>query len=120
MAKKKPEVQIPEGKLKLYDKLVAAFPEVERKGASMPYTSVNGNMFSFLNPEGELALRLPADEREAFLVKYKTKLFTAHGTVMKEYVHVPAALLSKTTELKKHFAVSLAYAASLKKKATKK
>src|SRR5262245_35597433 len=38
----------PEDKLKLYEKLVATNPKVERKGATMPYTSLNGHMFSYL------------------------------------------------------------------------
>jgi hypothetical protein len=35
----------------------------------MPYTSLNGHMFSFLTETGTMALRLPAGEREAFLKK---------------------------------------------------
>jgi hypothetical protein len=53
-------------KLKLYEKLVALNPSVERKGATMPYTSLNGHMFSLLTKEGRLALRLPTEERERF------------------------------------------------------
>jgi hypothetical protein len=34
-------------------------------------------------------MRLPENEREKFLKKYKTKLFEAYGVVMKEYVAVP-------------------------------
>jgi hypothetical protein len=105
-------------KLELYRKLVAANPNVELKGASMPYTSANGNMFSFLTKEGQLALRLPDEEREAFLKKYKTALCEQHGRVMAEYVVVPDALLKKTQELAKHFATSCAYANSLKPKPT--
>ena len=41
-------------RLELYEKLVARLPDVERKGAAMPYTSWNGNMFSFLDKEGKL------------------------------------------------------------------
>ena len=41
---------VPPENLKLYEKLVAMTPGVERKGAAMPYTSVNGQMFSFLTP----------------------------------------------------------------------
>ncbi len=104
--------------LALYEKLVATQPDVERKGAAVPYTSVNGNMFSYLTKDGTLALRLPAGAREAFLAKHKTKLVEAYGIVQKEYVSVPAALLAKTAELKKHFAESYAYASSLKPKAT--
>ena len=40
-------------KLKLYDKLIDTNPNFERKGKTMPYTSVNGHMFSQLNKAGE-------------------------------------------------------------------
>lgn len=109
---------IPAAKLELYEKLVANVPGVDRKGASMPYTSCNGHMFSFLCSPGTMALRLPEPEREAFLRKYKTKLCVQHGHVMKEYVIVPDSLLKKTTELKKHFQQSLDYVRLLKPKPT--
>src|SRR5207253_10899702 len=89
--------------LRLYKKLVATNPAVKRKGATMPYTSVNGHMFSLFTRQGYLALRLPEDQREAFLKKYKTKLTEQYGAVMKEYVDVPEALLKKTPELKPYF-----------------
>ena len=41
--------------LEFYEHLVATQPAVERKGATMPYTSVNGHMFSFLTKEGSVA-----------------------------------------------------------------
>lgn len=103
----------------LYDALVATNPLVERKGAANPYTSLNGNMFSLLH-QGDLALRLPEEEREKFLKKYQTKLFEAYGAVMKEYVKVPGELLAKTGELKKYFDISYAYAKTLRPKPTKK
>ena len=99
-----------------YAKLIATQAGVEQKGATMPYTSVNGHMFSFLTKEGRLALRLPEEEREIFLKKYQAKLCEQHGIVMKEYVEVPEALLAKTGELKKFFGASHAYVASLKPK----
>jgi len=80
----------------LYDKLIATHPEIERKGSANPYTSLNGNMFTMLSPSGVMALRLPEDEREAFLKKHKAKLFEAYGAVMKEYVAVPESLLHNT------------------------
>jgi TfoX/Sxy family transcriptional regulator of competence genes len=111
---------IPAEKITLYEKLLAATPEVERKGADNPYTAVNGNMFSLLlGPEGRLALRLSAGEREKFLRKYKATLFEAYGTVMKEYVAVPDAMLQKTKEPQKYFALSYAYAKMLKAKPSK-
>src|SRR5580704_17520684 len=60
---------VPVEKLELYEKLVATNPRVERKGATVPYTSLNGHMFSYLARTGTLALRLPAGARDAFLKK---------------------------------------------------
>jgi hypothetical protein len=111
---------IPADVLEAYDNLVATQPSVERKGATMPYTSLNGHMFSFLTKAGTLALRLPAKQRDAFLKKYKAKLCEQHGAVLEEYVEVPDALLRKTGELKKYFDISYQHVASLKPKPTKK
>jgi len=110
----------PSDKLALYEKLVATNPNVERQGATVPYTSLNGHMFSYLTKEGKLALRLPAADREAFLKKYKARLCEAYGKVQPEYVEVPDFLLAATRELKKYFDSSYAYAASLKPKPSKK
>lgn len=110
----------PSDKLALYEKLVATNPSVERKGATVPYTSLNGHMFSYLSKEGKLALRLPAGEREAFLKKYKARLCQAYGVVQPEYVEVPDSLLGSTQELKKFFDRSYEYVASLKPKPTTK
>ena len=110
----------PPESLELYEKLVAINPNVERKGAANPYTSLNGHMFSYLHPSGSMALRLPEGERDDFLKKYKTKLFEAYGAVQKEYVTVPDSLLRNTKELQKHFEVSYRYVQSLKPKPTKR
>ena len=104
--------------LALYEKLVATNPKVDRKGKTMPYTSLNGHMFSMLTKEGEVALRLPAGEREAFLEKYETTQPVQYGTVMKEYVAVPAGLLERTGELQPYFDMCYGYVGSLKPKAT--
>jgi hypothetical protein len=104
----------------LYEKLIATRRGVERKGASLPYTSLNGNMFSLLTKSGALALRLPPLERQAFLRKYKAKLCEQYGVVMKEYVEVPPSLLRRTRELKTFFDASFDYASSLKPKPTKR
>ena len=114
----KPAVPTSVDALKYYERLVATNPEVERKGASMPYTALNGHMFSFLTKTGRLALRLPAKERAAFLKEYRTKLCEQHGAVMKEYVEVPDALLKKTEELRRFFDIGYAYVGSLKPKPT--
>jgi TfoX N-terminal domain len=105
-------------KVALYEKVVATQPEVERKGATMPYTSLNGNMFSFLEADGTMVLRLGAAEREQFIDHFKTQLHHARGIVQKEYVDVPDALLRDTAQLSRYFAQSYEYAKSLKPKPT--
>ncbi len=102
--------------LEHYERLVASNPGVERKGDTVPYTSLNGHMFSYLSKEGKLALRLPSAERDAFLKKYKTGLCEAYGKVQPEYVVVPDALLASTAELKGYFECSYAYVSTLKPK----
>jgi len=110
----------PEDRVELYDKLIAANPDIERKGKTMPYTSFNGHMFSYLSKSGSMGLRLPTVEREAFLEKYDTKLFEQYGAVMKEYVTVPDNLLENTKELKEYLDISFEYIKTLKPKSTKK
>lgn len=99
----------------LYDKLIATIPSIERKGDANPYTSLNGNMLTWLH-QSRLAIRLPEGEREKFLKKYNTGLFEAYGAVMKEYVAVPDDLLPKTKELQKYLELSYEYAKTLRPK----
>ncbi len=113
-AKKKVRASaIPAAKLALYEALVATDPSIERKGVTVPYTSISGKMFSFLSPTGDLRLRLPPDEREAFMKKYRTKPVVTHGVDMEDWVAVPAALLTRTAELRPYLARSRAYADKL-------
>jgi hypothetical protein len=114
----KPTAAAPADKVALYERLVATNPRIERKGATMPYTSLNGNMFSLLNQEGVLLLRLSDEDRAAFVAKFKTKPVVMYGAVMPEYVAVPDALLSRTAQLKKYFDASVAYVSSLRAKPT--
>lgn len=107
-------------KFALYERLVATNPKVELKGDTNGYTSLNGNMFTLLHSSGRLAIRLPEEEREKFLKRYKTTLFEAYRAVMREYVAVPDELPKKTTELKKYFDLSYEYAKTLKPKPTTK
>ena len=106
--------------LRLYERAVGTLPGIERKGDTVPYTSLNGHMFSYLTKDGELALRLPEAEREPFLEKYKTSLCKQYGIVQKEYVMVPASLLQRTEELSKFLEMSHAYVKSLKPKPMKR
>ncbi len=106
--------------LALFEKAVAAVPGIERKGDTMPYTSLNGHMFSLFTKEGTLALRLSEPDRLAFVAKYKTEPVVQYGAVLKEYVAVPPTLLARMKELAKYFTASVEYIRSLKPKATAK
>ena len=98
--------------------MVATIDAVEPKGAAMPYTSLNGHMFSFLDPSGSMALRLSADDRAKFLSMYASTLAEQHGRVMQEFVVVPDALLERTNELVGWFARSHDWVGTLKPKPT--
>ena len=106
--------------MKIYDELISSIPSLERKGASMPYTSLNGHMFSFLSPEGKMGLRLPKAERDEFIKKHKSQLFVAHGSVLQEYVSVPEKLLKDVPSMNKYFSISYDYVKRLKPKPTTK
>lgn len=117
MAKKKS--QIPEDKLLLYDKLVDSFPDIDRKGVTMPYTSVNGHMFSIMTKAGVLGLRLSKKGQKNFIEKYASGPFKNYGAVMKDYVTVPDDLLQMTDELVPYLQESYDYVRSLEPKPTK-
>jgi len=120
MTKKKEDELFPPEVLKQYDKLISNIPGLERKGATMPYTSLNGNMFSFLAKDGSLGLRLSTGAREDFINKFNTRLCEANGAILKEYVSVPGELFINTKMMKKYFDQSYEYAKSLKPKPSKK
>jgi len=104
---------IPAAKLALYDTLLASKPSIERKGATIPYTSANGKMFTYLSPSGDLRLRLPDEERVAFMKRYRTDPVVQHGVVMKDWVAVPASLFARIAELRPYLEKSRTYAMRL-------
>jgi hypothetical protein len=114
------KIATPGNRVALYDELLATIPEIKRKGAANPYTSLNGNMFTLLHQSRSLAIRLPKDKREEFLKKHKTAVFKAYGATMEEYVAVPDALLSNPKGLQKSLAASYDYVKTLKPKPTMK
>ncbi len=108
-----------EEKVLLYAQLVETLPEAILKGDTIPYTSLNGHMYSYFTKDDFLALKLPEVERVKFLDHYKTTLVQQYGIVQKEYVTVPDALLANTEELKPFFAMSYRYTSTLKPKVSK-
>jgi hypothetical protein len=108
--------KIPPAKLDFYEKLIATRPDIECKGDVHPYTSMNGHMFSYLDQTGTMGLRLPKDELEVFLKKYKTKLFESYGVVKKDWATIPDSLLENTKDLTKYLKISYEYTKTLKPK----
>ena len=78
--------------LKRYGELVAA-AGLERKGKTMPYTSSNGYMFSLVNKDGEIGIRLPKDQQNKLRDLDGLTEFRSHGAVMRDYVCLSSALL---------------------------
>ena len=90
------------------------------KGAKNPYTSRNGHMFSFLDSDGEMALRLSKELTDEFLSKYESGPVIQYGSVMRGYVSVSDDLLSDTEELGLWFVKAYDWIGTLEPKATKK
>ena len=90
----------PQEALEQYQAVVeASSGDTVVKGAKNPYTSRNGHMFSFLDAEGSMALRLPDALAEEFKSTYESGPVISYGSVMRGYVSVPAELLADTAEL---------------------
>ena len=105
-----------ESRLNFYRHLVAGNTFVEIKGATVPYTSCNGHMFSYLEKDGSFGLRLPPEVLEEFLKKYNTTLFKSYGIIKKEFALVPDELFKNKEELLPYFELSFVYVKSLKPK----
>ena len=105
--------------IELYDKLIEMHPQIERKGKSLPYTSIHGHMFSFVSKEGEVGLRLPLSDCEAFIKRHKTKPMEQYGRKMKEYVVVPLNMLSDPLKLMPYLQQSFEYVSAMPPKPSK-
>ena len=98
----------------------AASSDAAIKGAKNPYTSHNGHMFSFLTPEGTLALRLSDELGEEFQSLHESGPVMQYGSVMRGYVSVPEDLLAEPAGLAAWFDKARSWIDSLPPKPTKK
>ena len=115
------KTNVPEDRLQLYQSLLDSVPGVaEKSNFGSAYTAVNGNMYSMISKHGIVGIRLPEPERAAFMARYATDLFRGDPSwpPAKEFVAVPDDLLERTDELAPYLERSLAYALTLKPKAT--
>ncbi|MGB0850283.1 MAG: hypothetical protein ACPGTP_03485 [Bacteroidia bacterium] len=109
-----------EDNLKKYEAAIELHPHIQRKGKANPYTSHNGHMFSFLDKEGVLGIRLDEVRKQTFEEKYDSPPFIQHNSVMKGYVTIPQEVLDDTQLLLSYLTAGLEYVSSLKPKPTKK
>lgn len=110
----------PEEFIKIYDDLISKLEDVERKGKTTPYTSLNGHMFSFLSKEGTMGLRLSSEDKEAFIKKFDGKLMEQHGRIMKDFVEVSKSQLKENQLMLDYLYKSYTYVSTLKSKPSKK
>jgi hypothetical protein len=116
MAKAEPQTD-PEV-IAAFDAMIAGVPGVERKGAAMPYVSINGNMVAMISKAGIIGVRLGKDELAAFMAAGGEPFEGTPGFINKEYGGVPSAMLADRAALKRWFRKSHAYASGLKPKKT--
>lgn len=90
------------------------------KGKANPYTSMNGNMFSFLDKEGTLCLRLSNADLTEFMAEHGVPPVEQYGAVMEDYVSIPHPVLDDQKRLKEVFGKCMDNAKSLPAKPTKK
>lgn len=98
----------------------AARADIDVKGAKNPYTSRNGHMFSFLDAEGTMAIRLSDELRDEFMGTYESGPVMQYGSVMRGYVSVPAELRVDTDEVAAWVDRSFDWIGTLPPKPTKK
>lgn len=106
--------------LSCYLEVVRDYDDLKVKGKAMPYTSMNGNMFSFLDKEGTLCLRMSDDDRKAFVQRHNALQVIQYGAVMRGYVPLPPAITQDAAALRHEFKKCYANARTLKPKPTTK
>ena len=103
-------------KHEIYNEMTNSITELEIKNKNMSFTSTNGNMFSFINKDGEIALRLSNNDRNELINKYHTSLVISSGVIMNDYVLIPDKMIKNKDELNTFFLKSFEYAKTLKPK----
>ena len=78
----------------LFEAAISATKQIERKGKANPYTSANGHMFSQINKDDQLGIRLPKPRQKALLDEYGAGPFKSYGATMRDYVCLTDEMLS--------------------------
>ncbi len=103
--------------IELYKSIINRVEGIELKGKTMPYTSTNGHMFSQLNKDGEIGIRLSESEMEKFFAKFPdSKPFKSYGAKMNGYVLIPEVMLENPELIAEYMNLGHRYALSLEPK----
>lgn len=78
----------------LFEAAISAGDHIDRKGKANPYTSANGHMFSQINKDDQLGIRLPKPRQKALLDEYGAGPFKSYGATMRDYVCLTDEMLS--------------------------
>ena len=100
-------------KLAHYGQLVESCDGFDRKGKTMPYTSANGHMFSFLNKNGDLGFRFSKEIQEKYIKEWNSSHVVSHGAIMKGYVLVTNEMMNDLDKLKEYLLESCEYVKTL-------
>ena len=107
---------MPRDPLRVYEEILSKCDRFERKGKTVPYTSANGHMFSFINKEGDLGIRFSKEVQSKYFEKYQTDFFKSHNSVMRGYIKITEEMLEDKKNLQELLNESYDYVSSLAKK----
>ncbi len=77
-----------------FERAIAASDRIERKGKANPYTSTNGHMFSQINKDDQLGIRLPKPRQKELSEQYGAGPFKSYGATMRDYVCLTGDMLA--------------------------
>jgi hypothetical protein len=86
--------------IRLFERAISAADGFERKGKANPYTSANGHMFSQINKDDQLGIRLPKPRQKALLETYGAGPFKSYGATIRDYVCLTDEMLADETLIK--------------------
>lgn len=78
-----------------YRACIARSGQFEFKGKANPYTSANGHMFSQINKDDQLGIRLPKPRQEQLLAEFGAGPFKSYGATMRDYVCLTPDMLAQ-------------------------
>lgn len=100
----------------LYDSLLAQLPEMQRKGKSVPYKSINGHMFTLVNKDGELGTRIGEKRVKEMQASGEAEQFRSHNANMRGYIKLSDTMLKDTKRCLAFFEEAQAHVLTLKAK----